>query len=180
MTLTPVGNNTGIVVPNEVLEELGAGKRPAVHVDVNGFRYQTTVGSMGGSAMISGSAAIRTETGLPAGDELLVALILATTPRSVEIPADLEAAFSANEAARTFFQRSRIAFSAFTSTTSTPQRVRTLASVGCRKLSHCFWLTSRGRQVPEVPETSAADGATYCQLSGRHQIGMSVNLQAIR
>ena len=38
-----MGNNTGIEVPAEVVEALGAGKRPAVVVDVNGYRYRSTV-----------------------------------------------------------------------------------------------------------------------------------------
>jgi hypothetical protein len=32
------GNNTGIVVPPELITELGAGQRPPVDVDVNGHR----------------------------------------------------------------------------------------------------------------------------------------------
>lgn len=102
-TLTATGNNTGIVVPIEVLEKLGAGKRPAVQVEVNGFEYRSTVGSMGGSAMISVSAAIRKESGLQADDDLFVTLRLVAAPREVDIPAELEAAFVANDAARTFF-----------------------------------------------------------------------------
>jgi len=31
------GNNTGIEVPAEVMDALGAGKRPPVVVNVNGF-----------------------------------------------------------------------------------------------------------------------------------------------
>ncbi len=101
--LTATGNNTGIVVPPEVLEALDAGKRPAVHVGLNGYTYQSTVGSMGGNAMIPVSAAIRAATGLKGGDPIRVTLTLAGTPRAVVIPDDLEAAFKANEAARTFF-----------------------------------------------------------------------------
>jgi hypothetical protein len=36
------GNNTGIVVPVEVLEQLAAGKRPPVLVNVNGYEYRNT------------------------------------------------------------------------------------------------------------------------------------------
>jgi hypothetical protein len=31
-TVTAAGNNTGIVVPDEIIERLGAGRRPAVVV----------------------------------------------------------------------------------------------------------------------------------------------------
>lgn len=34
------GNNTGIEVPVGVIEQMGAGKRPAVLVDVNGYQYR--------------------------------------------------------------------------------------------------------------------------------------------
>ena len=34
------GNNTGIVVPEENLNELNGGKKPAVKVTVNSYTYQ--------------------------------------------------------------------------------------------------------------------------------------------
>jgi hypothetical protein len=37
-TVTATGNNTGIAVPNDLIEQLGAGRRPWVVVDVNGYR----------------------------------------------------------------------------------------------------------------------------------------------
>ena len=43
-TLTAAGNNTGIVVPAELVEALGAGKRPAVLVNVNGHEYRAPSG----------------------------------------------------------------------------------------------------------------------------------------
>jgi hypothetical protein len=36
-TVTATGNNTGIVVPDEMIEQLGAGRRPPVLVGVNGY-----------------------------------------------------------------------------------------------------------------------------------------------
>ena len=36
-TVAATGNNTGIVVPDEVIEKLAAGKRPPVVVSVNGY-----------------------------------------------------------------------------------------------------------------------------------------------
>jgi hypothetical protein len=46
-TVTATGNNTGIVVPDEVIVLLGPCNRPPVIVDVNGYGYRTTVGVMG-------------------------------------------------------------------------------------------------------------------------------------
>lgn len=57
-TLSMFGNNTGIEVPEDAIETLGAGKRPSVHVNVNGYAYQSTVGVMGGKYLISVNAAI--------------------------------------------------------------------------------------------------------------------------
>jgi hypothetical protein len=102
-TLIATGNNTGIVVPAAIIEEMGAGKRPSVLVDVNGYRYPNTVGVMGGKFMISVSAAVRKATGLTGGDAIKVTLTLADAPRSVSIPPDLEAAFKSNRQAREFF-----------------------------------------------------------------------------
>jgi len=101
--LTATGNNTGIVVPAELIEKLAAGKRPPVLVSVNGYEYRNTVGVMRGQQMISVSAAVRKATGLKGGDPIRVTLTVASTPREVDIPADLQRAFEANPAARAFF-----------------------------------------------------------------------------
>src|SRR5215470_659904 len=102
-TVAAQGNNTGIVVPGEVIEQLGAGKRPAVLVSVNGYEYRNTVGVMGGKHMISISAAVRKATGLKGGDPIRVTLTVADTPRAVSIPADFAVALAADEQASAFF-----------------------------------------------------------------------------
>jgi hypothetical protein len=102
-TIQRTGNNTGIVVPPGVLAELDAGRRPPVLVDVNGYRYRTTVGVMGGKHLVSVSAAVRAETGLKGNEAVQVTLTIAETPRAIEVPPDLEAAFKTNKPARAFF-----------------------------------------------------------------------------
>src|SRR3954465_14231783 len=62
-TVAATGNNTGIEVPPEVIEQLGAGKRPPVLVDVNGYQYRSTAAVMGGRHLIGISAAVRAATG---------------------------------------------------------------------------------------------------------------------
>jgi hypothetical protein len=94
---------TGIQVPDEVMEALAAGKRPAVMVTVNGYRYRSTVASMGGAAMISLSAEHRAGAGVSGGDEVEVDLELDTAPREVDVPPDLAAALDAEPAARSTF-----------------------------------------------------------------------------
>jgi len=102
-TLTANGNNTGIEVPAQVLEQLGAGKRPAVTATVNGSAFECTVGSMGGKSMIAFSAARRKETGLTGGDRIEVTLSLAEGPREVTVPADLRTAMRASKGTEAFF-----------------------------------------------------------------------------
>jgi hypothetical protein len=104
-TVTATGNNTGIVVPDDAIEQLGAGRRPAVIVNVNGYEYRNTVGVMGGKHMISISAAIRKETGLKGGDPIHVVLTVADTPREVDVPDDLAAALAAEPEAKAFFEK---------------------------------------------------------------------------
>lgn len=94
-TMAQLGNNTGIEVPPEVLEALGGGKRPAVHVTVNGYSYQSTVGAMGGRSLIPFSSERRAESGIKGGDALTVEVTLDTAPRIVEVPADLAEALAA-------------------------------------------------------------------------------------
>jgi len=94
---------TGIQVPDEVVEALGGGRRPAVKVTVNGYSYRSTVAVMGGTPMVSLSAEHRAAAGLVGGDQVEVDLELDTTPREVTVPPDLAAALDAEPAARRTF-----------------------------------------------------------------------------
>jgi len=104
-TVAASGNNTGIVVPGELIEQLAAGNRPSVVVSVNGYEYRNTVGVMGGRHMISVSAAVRSATGLKGGDRVRVTLTVADTAREVNVPADFAAALAADERAQAFFEK---------------------------------------------------------------------------
>jgi hypothetical protein len=94
-TMSQMGNNTGIEVPAEVLEQLGGGKRPAVVVDVNGYEYRSTVGTMRGKSLIPFSSDKRAATGIKGGDAIVVEVTLDTAPRTVEPPDDLAKALDA-------------------------------------------------------------------------------------
>jgi hypothetical protein len=87
--------NTGIEVPAELVEALGAGKRPPVVVTVNGFEYRSTIAPMGGRFLIPFSSDKRAATGLGGGDAIVVELELDTAPRTVEPPDDFAAALDA-------------------------------------------------------------------------------------
>jgi hypothetical protein len=103
-TIVQTGKTTtGIEVPDEVMEALGSGKRPAVKVTVNGYSYRSTVASMGGRSMVSLSAEHRAGAGVAGGDEVEVDMELDTAPREVTVPDDLAAALDAEPAARATF-----------------------------------------------------------------------------
>ena len=68
---------TGLVVPEDVLARLNAGKRPHVDVTVNGHTFQTTIGAVRGESRIPISAERRQATHLTAGDEVDVEIELA-------------------------------------------------------------------------------------------------------
>ena len=104
-TLSASGNNTGIEVPEEIVEGLGRGKRPPVIVTVNGHEYRGTVAVMGGRYLIGVSAAIRAATGLKGGDPISVNLKVADAPREVEVPSDFAAAMDEHPPARKFFDQ---------------------------------------------------------------------------
>jgi hypothetical protein len=103
-TLHKTGNNTGIVVPPEIVDALGGGKKPAVNVTVNGFAYRSTIATMGGKSMISFSSDKRAATGLEGGEKIAVTLELDDAPRVMEVPADLAKALSKNKAAKAYFE----------------------------------------------------------------------------
>jgi hypothetical protein len=94
---------TGVQVPEEVVQALGAGRRPAVKVTVNGYTYRSTVAVMGGAFMISLSAEHRAAAGAAGGEEVDVDIDLNTAPREVSVPADFAAALDAEPAARRTF-----------------------------------------------------------------------------
>jgi hypothetical protein len=95
---------TGVRVPDDVVTALGAGRRPAVTVTLNGgYTYRSTVAVMGGDYMLPVSAEVRAGAGVAAGDELDVDLELDTAPRAVDVPADLRAALDADPAAAAAF-----------------------------------------------------------------------------
>jgi hypothetical protein len=95
----------GFVIPEAVVAALGAGKRPPVTVTINGYTYRNTVAVMGGQFMIGVSAEHRGPAGVKAGDEVDIDLELDTAPRTIEVPAELQAALDADPAAKSTFER---------------------------------------------------------------------------
>jgi hypothetical protein len=100
---------TGIPVPSEVVDQLGAGKNPPVTARVrrsggtgDWYTYRISIATRGGAAIMSFSAANRTASGLVAGDPLEVTVEHDTEPRTLELPEDLVSALTAVGGMETF------------------------------------------------------------------------------
>ena len=97
------GSATGLLIPDEIVASLGAGKRPPVRVTIGGHAYRSTVASMGGRFLVPLSAEHRTAAGVAADDAVDVEIELDEAPREVAVPADLSQALAASEPAGSFF-----------------------------------------------------------------------------
>jgi hypothetical protein len=102
-TILQTGKNTaGIQVPEEIMENLGAGKRPLVRVTINKYTYRGAVAVMNSKYMISFNPEHRKAAGVQGGDETDVTLELDLEPRTVEIPKDLKDALMKAKALAAF------------------------------------------------------------------------------
>lgn len=95
---------TGIKIPDEIMEELGGGKKPLVKVTINKFTYRSAVAVMGGSFMVGVNAENREGAKIKAGDKIEVAIELDTEERVVEVPAELQKVLNRNAAAKKKFE----------------------------------------------------------------------------
>jgi hypothetical protein len=104
-TILQTGKNTaGIQVPEEIIEQLGAGKRPLVRVTINKYTYRSAVAVMDRKYMISFNSEHRKAAGVQGGEETDVTLELDLEPRTVELPKDLKAALMEANALAAFEQ----------------------------------------------------------------------------
>ena len=103
-TIVQTGNNTGIHVPDNILEKLNGGKRPLVKVTLNGYTYRSAVGKMGDKFMISLSSENRKNANVIGGDTLEVTVVLDTEPRIVEVPSELQTTLNKNKTAKEAFE----------------------------------------------------------------------------
>jgi hypothetical protein len=93
----------GMQVPNDVVEALGAGKRPPVRVTINGYTYRNTIAVMAGAFMVGVSAENREKAHVGGGDEVDVDIELDTQPRELTLPPDLSEALDRQPDARRLF-----------------------------------------------------------------------------
>jgi len=104
-TLLQAGKTaTGIKIPADIIENLGAGKKPLVKVTINGFTYRSAVAVMGGAYMVGVNADNREAAKVKGGDKIEVTIELDTEERTVEIPADFLKALNRNSEAKKKFE----------------------------------------------------------------------------
>lgn len=101
--LTAGKTAAGIQIPDEIVEALGSGRRPAVTITIKGFTYRNTVAVVNGVYMVGVSAENRAAAGVAGGDEVDVEIDLDTAPREVSVPDDFAAALNAEPNARRTF-----------------------------------------------------------------------------
>ena len=95
---------TGIQVPEEVVEGLDKGKRPAVQVTLNAYTYRSTVAPMGRVFMLPVSAEVRERAEVTAGDEVDVTLEFDPAPREINVPPDFAVELEGDAEARRSFE----------------------------------------------------------------------------
>lgn len=94
---------TGLPVPESVIDALGTSRKPAVVVTINGHSYRSSIAVRGSKFLIPVSAEIRKITGVSAGEDVEVDVVLDTAPREMVVPPDLAALLANDAAAAAFF-----------------------------------------------------------------------------
>lgn len=83
---------TFIAVPDDVVERLGAGRRPPVTATINGHSFRSTVAPMSGTFYLPLNRGNREASGVRAGQKVMISLEHDPEPRPVVVPSELEAA----------------------------------------------------------------------------------------
>lgn len=81
---------TFIEVPERVVDELSAGRRPPVSATINGHTFRSTVSPMQGSFYLPLNRGNREASGAKAGQTVVVDLEHDEAPRPVIVPSELE------------------------------------------------------------------------------------------
>ena len=81
----PDGNHASIAIPDEVLAELGANRRAALRITINGHTYESTATAVNGECRVVFPSANRAAAGAAGGDIVDVTLELITGYREVEL-----------------------------------------------------------------------------------------------
>jgi hypothetical protein len=102
-TLQPRGPAAAIVLTEEQVTALGAGKTPPVRVTANGVTVAARIGRMGGENLLGFSKKLRADLGVEIGDVIDVVIVADTAPREVELPTALATALRGDPVAQAAF-----------------------------------------------------------------------------
>ena len=94
-----------VVIPDDVIVELGGPGRIPVLATFDGIEYQGSVVNMGGRPILGVLKSIREELGKGDGDTVIVTLERDVGERKVSIPPELDKAFESNPQARRAFEK---------------------------------------------------------------------------
>jgi hypothetical protein len=83
------GTTTGFRVPDAVVDELGAGRRPKVVATVGSHTWRSSIARMGDAFWLGMSKADREAAGVAAGQVLDLEVAVDDAPRTVEMPEEL-------------------------------------------------------------------------------------------
>ncbi|MFB4350659.1 YdeI/OmpD-associated family protein [Microbacterium sp. CR_7] len=102
-TLTGRGPAAAILLTDEQVSSLGAGKAFPVAVTIDGRTARLRLARMGGENMIGFSKAVRSDLGVEIGQEVDAVIRVDAAERTVEVPPPLAAALDADPALRATF-----------------------------------------------------------------------------
>jgi Bacteriocin-protection, YdeI or OmpD-Associated/Domain of unknown function (DUF1905) len=91
-------------VPFDLKQAFGRA-RPPVRVTIRGHTWRTTPGIYDGVGHVVVNRAVKKATGVDAPDEVEVSMQLDSEPRTVRVPADLQAALAGDPEAEAAFAR---------------------------------------------------------------------------
>ena len=83
------GSTAGFRIPDDVVDELGAGRRPKVAATVEGHTWRSSIARMGDAFWLGMSKDNRTAAGVDAGQTLDLEVVVDDAPRTVELPEEL-------------------------------------------------------------------------------------------
>lgn len=101
--LTGRGPAAAILLSDEQVASLGAGKAFPVAVTIDGRTARLRVARMGSENMIGFSKAVRADLGLEIGQEIDAVIRVDSAERTVDVPSELSAALDADPAVRAAF-----------------------------------------------------------------------------
>jgi hypothetical protein len=103
-TLEPRGPAAAIVLTDEQVAALGAGKAFPVRVTANGNTVAARVARMGGENLLGFSRKLRADLGVEIGAVVDVVITVDAAPREVQVPPALAAALTQDPTAETAFE----------------------------------------------------------------------------